>query len=56
MKCSEVNKDEETAMFGETTGESDANLYRPNWKQQTSAPEPHSRPRGYRRAQGNMGG
>lgn len=38
-----VDKDEETAMFRERTGESDANLYPANWKQQSPAPEPHSR-------------
>lgn len=39
-----VDKDEETAMFGEKTGERYANLYPDNWKQQSPAPEPHSRP------------
>lgn len=42
-KCSGVDKDEETTMFGERTGESDANLYPANWKQRSPAPEPHSR-------------
>lgn len=43
-KWSEVDRDEETAMFGERTGECDANLYPANWKQHSPAPEPHSRP------------
>lgn len=51
-----VDKDEETAMFGERTGESDANLYPANWKQQTPAPEPHSRPCGQRRARATWEG
>lgn len=41
-----VDRDEETTMFGERTGESNANLYPANWKQQSPAPEPHSRPCG----------
>lgn len=51
-----VDRDEETAMFGERTGESDANLYPANWKQQSPAPEPHSRRCGPRWARGNVGG
>lgn len=50
-----VDKDEETAMFGERTGESDANLYPTNWKQQSPAPEPHSRPCGQCQAPGQRG-
>jgi len=38
-----VDKDEETAMFGERR-ESVPNLYPANWKQQSPAPEPHSGP------------
>ncbi|KAF0032366.1 hypothetical protein F2P81_014656 [Scophthalmus maximus] len=34
---------------------SDANLYSANWKQQSPAPEPHSRPRGSG-GLGNVGG
>ena len=45
-----VDEDEETAMFGERTRESDANLYPANWKQQSLAPEPRSRLRGRDRA------
>lgn len=56
MKCSGVNKNEETKMFGKGTGKSDANLYPANWKQQSPAPEPHSQPYGQRRGQGNVGG
>lgn len=44
MQRRRVDKDEETAMFGEKTGERYANLYPDNWKQQSPAPEPHSRP------------
>lgn len=52
-----VDRDEETAMFGERTGESDANLYHANWKQKSPAPEPHSQPCGqHRDGPGNVGG
>lgn len=51
-----VDKDEETAMFGERTGESDANLYYANWKQQSPAPEPHSRASWPAPRSGNVGG
>lgn len=51
-----VDKDEETAMFGERTGVSNANLYPTNWKQQSPAPEPHSRPCGQRRARATWEG
>lgn len=37
-----VDRDEETAMFGERTEQSSANLYEANWKQQSRAPEAHS--------------
>lgn len=42
VKCGGVKKNGETAMFGEETGESNANLYPANWKQHSSPPEPHS--------------
>ena len=38
VKCSGVNENEETKMFGKGTGKSDANLYPANWKQQSPAP------------------
>lgn len=41
-KCGGVDRDGETAMFGERTEESNANLYPGNWKQHSSAPETHS--------------
>lgn len=43
-------------MFGERTGESDANLYPTNWKQQIPAPELHSGPYVHHQAEGNVGG
>ena len=49
VKCGGVDRDEETAMFGERTAESHANLYPGNWKQHRPAPEPHSEPRGQQR-------
>lgn len=51
MKCGGVDKDEETAMFGERTAESDVNIYPSNWKQQSPAPEAHSWPDGQHHGQ-----
>lgn len=56
VKCGGVDKDEETAMFGERTGESNANLYPGNWKQHSPAPELHSGPYGQRRARATWEG
>lgn len=50
-----VDEDEETAMFGERTRQTDANLCLANWKQQRPAPEPHSGLQQGGRGQGGRG-